>query len=324
MTKRESDDFPVLTIAQKMRQLGLAERVGKRGGTCLTPEVLQGFLEILFPFVQWLDRPLNYWPGSDEAQDLEPRRVMLLYRRGSLRLGLNRKGEWVINLSPSGQEYCSAVEVDSLGLSKMFSGYIDITWKEEFFRGQNERKEMERILEEEENSLFLVDFFRYAFSLHIVEEIYKTVNEVLQQREKRLERMRQRLEFLTDFSQALDPSLVGRPISKNLVAYSIWCESQGGVHVCSPEYFRRERLELLLDSFQRSQSSRQTEKYTIQERPQRMSDVKGICSRIAYLMSEVREGNVKPFDNKRDSLDGREVQVIRELFSQLFPEAEIE
>ncbi len=204
--RREEVEVP--TFGEKLRLLEIGKRIGKSLNLERLSEVLEETKNILLPLVQWLDKPL--FPENPYVpKAFQKARGMRLYPRTRtgdfFNIWLERSGKWLVVFRRNYRR------IDSRQLAKIMiqeQGYfLYKSWQKIGLA-----KEIPPIKE-------IASY--HSLILRVLSEFFKSAQEMLEDRQKRLNIMKKRADLLGEFIQSLDP-LVSQGKTVEMKGYSIF------------------------------------------------------------------------------------------------------
>lgn len=254
-----------IELAEKIWLLNIGKELGQKLSIKDLPAILTKVKEIIFPLIEWLDKPA---PAR--------KRGMLFFGSRFLNVWLERSGRWFVNFGIHGPDPEKKVfYADSQQLAE-----IMIERLEEFLNlyliDRNFLKELP----------FLRDIVLYdAMVLRVLARFFEDVEKQLQEREERIRLMKERLNLLGDFSQSLDPLLSqGRIIS--MKGYSIFNEDEHGSHRCTEDYLCPEALGLFWEVVKGLRSGG-SDKYYEFISEYHLRSLKEILRRVGWIIEEI-------------------------------------
>lgn len=242
-----------INFGERLRLLQKAADIGRRLGLKDLAELLEELKSVIWPLVQWLDKPV--WRGQladfpTSAKFKKARGLFLLRRPGAI-VWLQRSGQWLVwdDFGPR-ETYHKYLEFDSAGLAQLIL--------------ENPKMFFSRSYNREKVFLQEVECLREAavyndLVLRLLGECFERIDKELKNREARYATIRQRLAVLGDFARALDP-LACQPNKVKLPYFSIDYYGGKGVHRVASNYFSAEALKPFWEAISQSSQSGHREK----------------------------------------------------------------
>lgn len=215
-------------LGEKIRLLEIGKKTGKSLNFGKFSYVLEDAKKILFPLVEWLNKPLSseaMFANNPLPKVYQNRRGVHLFGSFFIDIWLLRSGMWFVRIRDYDKRWILR-EMDCFQLAT-----IIIDRREDFLKDSLRGKDF---LDE---FPFLKEIAVYnAMFVHVLSCFFKSVEELVIKREEKLRVMREWLELLGDFGKSLDP-LISQGKREALKHYEIWEETERGVYSRTQTYF---------------------------------------------------------------------------------------
>ncbi len=231
---RRQRELTLPTLVEKFRLLEIGKETGMGLKLEKLPDIIEEGKQILLPLVPWLDKPI--FPEAEFADRLAPvkfkkKRGVRVFESEIIDIWLERSGMWFLRFRGLDRSRTPFQEVDSQHLAKIMLKKSDGFLKR-YLRKTSFLEEMP----------FVKNIALYnILVLHFLSELFKTVKSLIEEREKRLSLMGERLNLLHDYNQALDP-LISQGKKAEMKGYSIFEEHSRGISRSTGDYFCPEAL----------------------------------------------------------------------------------
>jgi hypothetical protein len=275
--EEEARILQALTVAEQIKALAVGEGIGRK--LMLEEAALEKVLEearkIILPMVAYLDRPIL--SEKKPTSKMKNIRGVRLYGGSSMCIWLERKGKWVVGFYKEGHHF-SYKEINS----KDLAGVI-------FKKRHDFLDRSEKVFPESEDALKKIAVYQAIF-MNLFSAFFKSISEVIKEREERLNIIKKRTELLDSLAKSLDPLLSsGREIT--LMEYSIFRDHQRGTSRETGNYLCPKAL----DHFWRILEKRSAGKTDHREfkSEYHAKSIKDFLWRVSYLFEEIAKGEGK-------------------------------
>ncbi len=248
----------------------------------------------LLPMMEWLDKPLKEcFPGPrSHTLDTSKKRALPLFKRfgGFSPVALTRKGDWV-TLAPN--------DIGVMDVSSRWLALAVCHWRYNILEAIPWGHKKESVVVAE--SMGMSEVVEYCAFLKYLTLGMKELDEVLQEREGRLNTMRHNFSFLKSFVGGADPFEYDAPGS-SLPGYAVFDRHSRGTSRCSGTYLVRGPVEKEVEERNEKKSSGNGYKYYVFENDQcRFNKLEDFLSRVRYSIDEVSDSGQfarKPFSDE--------------------------
>lgn len=306
------------TVAEKIRLLEIGKETGQSLNLEGLSEVLEGVKRILLPLVPWLDKPLllrERFRDCPVPIAFLKKRALHLFGASFLHIWFERSGKWLL--------------------------WIRGTGERGFFRNANSRQLAEIMVQRHDD--FLKNFLRgagfldeipclkkiafyNAIFVHVLSQFFKSVEDLIKEREERLCVMREWLELLGDFGKSLDPliSQGKRAVLKN---YGIWEETEHGTSNRAWSYFSPDALKPFWEVIEKRGGERSGYKEHIDEYS--FKSLFEILQRMGWIVEDIEKAksigkadadSLWGYNTGRLPFTEEEMAVLKEFAGSIAPE----
>lgn len=205
--RKQKIQLPHLTepkLGEKLKLFGIAPKLQWHEPERVFIVILDHLKEFLLPMVQWLDTDLtDKYPFNTSTSTFGKKRGMLVfegYGRGLPSFGLERNGQWVVNMWIKNREV-DTFSVQTQNLARILSERInDLT-----------RAAIPARCDSEVFKKFVASYFARMICqrtvVWLLEQCFENLKKELAAREERINHLRDRIKVLAEFGHSIDPLL---------------------------------------------------------------------------------------------------------------------
>lgn len=268
------------TLADRIRLLGEGKSLSRRLDVQDWPVILEHMKEVLLPLVRWLDKPLEGASGFTNPplpREHQKTRAMIVFvcerHIDFPRIALGRDGNWFIRVN---DDYFVA---DTAKLSEFTTG----RWSELVKACLS--KELIAFLSETDEVLLALA--RHYSMVWFMVQCAETVSKQLEERERRLAIMGERLKLFSQFGQTLDP-IVSRNVAVKFPAFSIWTDhdDRPGTSRYSSDYLTEKALKPLWENSKRY-SPKHRKTLRLEESAYSAGSLERFLLRLGWMVEEI-------------------------------------
>lgn len=277
-----------LSLAEKMKLLKSNQEIGSwmRFDAEIIGAVLDGMREILLPLVKPLDKEVSdcYQFANGLEGKLPKKRALLIFNgydrsRVIPTIALTRSGEWFVRIGLRMPRTMNTVDLASL-ISEQRAEFLNVMCvAKNYFP-------LPTSFMWNENMLTLAT---YAIIPWLVETCFELVDKEVKEREERIKRIRERIDSVSMFGQALDPLRTADdpPV---IHQFGIWRHHERGATNYSGNYLTLEALKPILEYLQKRENGSE---YKVHEGNYSSNNIFSLLWWYARLLEDIEKGQGK-------------------------------
>lgn len=294
--------------------------------------IFEGMKTILLPVVSSFDRPLaklKIFHERNIPEALQKCRAMIVYDGFGcfLNIALDRSGDWFIE----GKD--EKTRVRKVTTSKIASIILENIneFVEEFLMVKHSEA-FEEWRASQEKLAFLKDLFQYSALLNFISKCQVTITKTIEEHEKRIRELRERLVTFNDFESTLDLVKTDEHLLV-LPGFSIWHKDSHESSRQTDGYFTQEDLNPFWQKIGGVQYAIWVVKksllksgYFEHNDTEKFTSLRSFVEKILYKLGDIHKGRKRTggeiqlgtYNSRRLPFSDAEIKVLRELVESLF------